>query len=117
MEHTANIAAAYRILELRDLPKEVDVPVSVVTIGSALAFGGFPGEPFTWMGTELKSRSPFAMTFPVCCANGQRDYFPIRSAYADGGYENAASRFKPGIAESLVEGVVTQMQEFYSKLK
>ena len=49
MEHTANVAAAYRMLELVDSPEEVDVPVSVVTIGDSLAFGGFPGEPFTWI--------------------------------------------------------------------
>ena len=117
MEHTANVAAAYRIMELKDSPEEVDVPVSVVAIGDSLAFGGFPGEPFTWVGTELKRRSPFAMTFPACCVNGLRDYFPTRSAYTEGGYENASSRFKAGIAESLVDGVVSQMQEFHSKLK
>ena len=44
-------------------------------------------------------------------------HFPTRSVYADGGYENASSRFKAGIAESLVDGVVSQMQEFHSKLK
>ena len=42
-------------------------------------------------------------------------YFPTRSAYADGGYENASSRFKAGIAESLVDGAVMQMQEFHSR--
>jgi hypothetical protein len=117
MEHTANVAAAYRIMELKDSPEEVDVPVSVVAIEDSLAFGGFPGEPFTWMGTELKRRSPFAMTFPACCVNGMQDYFPTRSAYADGGYENASSRFKAGIAESLVDGAVMQMQEFHSRLR
>ena len=116
MEHTANLAAAYRMLELADSPEEVDVPVSVVTIGDSLAFGGFPGEPFTWIGTEIKSRSPFAMTIPACCVNGQRGYFPVKSAYTDGGYENATSRFKPGIAERLAEGAIAQLHEFASAL-
>ena len=117
MEHTANVAAAYRMLELKDTPEEVEVPVSVVAIGDSLAFGGFPGEPFTWIGTELKNRSPFTMTFPACCVNGQRGYFPVKSAYTDGGYENATSRFKPGIAERLVDGAVAQLQEFHSREK
>jgi hypothetical protein len=112
MEHIANIAAAYRMMELKDSPREVDVPVSVVAIGDALVLGGFPGEPFTWMGTELKRRSPFAMTIPACCVNGQRGYFPIKSAYTDGGYENATSRFVAGTAERLVEAALMQFQEF-----
>jgi hypothetical protein len=117
MEQTANIAAAYRILELKDSPDEVDIPVSVISIGKTLAFGGLPGEPFTWIGTEIKRRSPFAMTFPACCVNGQYDYFPVKSAFADGGYENASSRFKAGVAERLVEGMLVQLQEFYGKTK
>ena len=117
MEHTANVAAAYRMLELKDSPVEVDVPVSVISIGDSLAFGGFPGEPFTWIGTEIKRRSPFAMTFPACCVNGQRGYFPVESAYTDGGYENATSRFAAGIAERLVEGALIQMQELYGKVR
>ncbi len=117
MEQVSNIAAAYRILELRNSPEEVDVPVSVVTVGDALAFGGFPGEPFTWMGTELKRRSPFAMTIPACCVNGQRGYFPVKSAYTDGGYENATSRFKAGTAERLVDGALEQLGAFHALAK
>ena len=117
MERVSNIAAAYRMLELRNSPEAVDVPVSVVSIGNSLAFGGFPGEPFTWMGTELKSRSPFTMTIPACCVNGQRGYFPVKSAYTDGGYENATSRFKAGTAERLVEGAIEQLREFYDVVK
>ena len=117
MEQVANIAAAYRMLELKNSPDEVDVPVSVVTVGDSLAFGGFPGEPFTWMGSELKRRSPFAMTIPACCVNGQRGYFPIMSAYTDGGYENATSRFKAGTAERLVDGALEQLERFHARAR
>jgi neutral ceramidase len=113
MEHTANTAAAYRILELKDAPAETELRVSVVTVGQTLAFGGFPGEPFTWMGTELKDKSPFTMTIPACTVNGSRGYFPVKSAYGPGGYENATSRFKAGVAERLVEGTLQQMAEFH----
>ena len=115
MGRTSNIAAAYRILEVKDMPDEVEIPVSVITVGKTLAFCGFPGEPFTWMGTELKRRSPFAMTIPACLVNGMRDYFPVKSAYAKGGYENASSRYAAGTAEKLVDGVLLSLEAMYNK--
>jgi len=113
MERTANTAGAYRILELKDAPDEIELRVSVVTVGTTLAFGGFPGEPFTWMGTELKAKSPFAMTIPACTVNGSRGYFPVKSAYGPGGYENATSRFKAGTAERLVDGALLKLAELH----
>ena len=115
MERTSNTAMAYRVLELKDKPDEIDLPVSVVSVGQSLVLGGFPGEPFTWMGTEMKRRSPFAMTIPACCCNGSRGYFPVKSAYGPGGYENATSRFAAGTAEGLVDGIVKQFEAFYAK--
>lgn len=114
MQRTSNIAGAYRMLELENKPAEIDMPVSVVAVGTALVFGGFPGEPFTWMGTEMKAKSPFAMTIPACCVNGSRGYFPVRSAYGPGGYENSTSRFKPGTAERLVDGILGQITAFHA---
>ncbi len=114
MGRTSNIAAAYRILEVNDMPDSVEIPVSVVTLGKTLAFCGFPGEPFTWMGMELKRRSPFTMTIPACLVNGMRDYFPVKSAYAKGGYENASSRYAAGTAERLVEGVLGNLEAIYN---
>ena len=117
MERTANIAAAYRILEVKDLPDEVEIPLSLITVGKSLAFCGFPGEPFTWMGEEIKRRSPFAMTVPACCVNAMRDYFPVKSAYTRGGYENATSRYAAGTAERLVEGMLERLGNFDSEAK
>ena len=110
MERVSNIAAAYRILEVKDMPDEVELPVSLITVGKSLAFCGFPGEPFTWVGTEIKRRSPFAMTIPACLVNGMRDYFPIASAYAKGGYESASSRYAAGTAEKLVEATLRSLE-------
>ena len=88
------------------------LPVSVVTIGDSLAFGGFPGEPFTVLGRELKRRSKFAMTIPTCCTNGYDGYLPDESAFTEGGYENAASPYRKGTGERLVEGILSTMDEF-----
>ena len=109
MEHVANTAKAYRILELKDSPEDTDIDISMVTIGNSLAFVGYPGEPFTWIGTTVKRKSPFPMTIIGCCVNGSRGYFPVKSAYGEGGYENATSRFKPGVAEALAAGALKRL--------
>ena len=54
MQRTTNIAAARRIAYLKDGPDYFDFPLSAVTVGGALAFVGFPGEPFTAYGRIVK---------------------------------------------------------------
>lgn len=115
MDRTAVIAGAYRVLELRDQPDEITIPVEVISVGDSLAIGGFPGEPFTWVGLEVKKRSPFGMTVVSCCANGSRGYFPVESAYIPGGYENATSRYARGTAERLAAGMVELLKTVYSR--
>ena len=46
------------------------------------------------------------MTLYCCCANGCEAYFPTQDAYEEGGYEARSSKFKPGVAEALVENGV-----------
>ena len=113
MQNTTLVAGAYRMVELEHGPDHFMMPVSSVSIGTTLAFAGFPGEPFTWMGTETKAKSPFLMTVPACTTNGSRGYFPVESAYAEGGYEAATSRFAPGSAERLVAGQLEQLKSLY----
>ena len=115
MQNTTLVAGAYRMVELENGPDHFMMPVSSVSIGTTLAFAGFPGEPFTWMGTETKAKSPFTMTVPACTTNGSRGYFPVESAYAEGGYEAATSRFAPGSAERLVAGQLEQLQSLYGE--
>jgi hypothetical protein len=60
-----------------------------------------PGEPFVETGLVLKRAGA---RFVVGYANGYLGYFPIRRAYAEGGYEvveGAWSRVAPGTAERL----------------
>ena len=60
-----------------------------------------PGEPFVETGLALKQAGA---DFVVGYANGYLGYFPIRSAYDQGGYEviqGAWSRAAPGSAERL----------------
>ncbi len=113
MQNVTLVAGAYRMVELEHGPDHFTMPVSAISIGTTLAFAGFPGEPFTWMGCEVKAKSPFAMTVPACTTNGSRGYFPVESAYAEGGYEAATSRFAPGSAERLVAGQLEQLKSLY----
>ena len=39
----------------------------------------------------------------MCQANDRLGYFPMQSAYDEGGYEARSSRFKAGTAERLIE--------------
>jgi hypothetical protein len=67
-------------------------PVKIVTM---------PGEAFVETGLALKAAGAFSV---VGYANGWLGYFPIRSAYDEGGYEvepGAWSRVAPGSAEAL----------------
>ena len=55
------------------------------------------------------------MTIPACTTNDSRGYFPVASAYEEGGYEAATSRFAPGSAERLVAGQVDQLKALYAE--
>ena len=94
------MAKAQRILALRNGPDFLTVYVSAIGFGD-VAFAGFAGEPFTDIGRDTKSRSPFAMTIPCCCTNGGQGYFPVRSAYDEGGYEASSSKYCPDVATLL----------------
>ena len=62
------------------------LPLSMVALGDSVAFAGIPGEPFSGIGREVRTASPFKMTICTCLTNGSCGYFPMESAYAEGGY-------------------------------
>lgn len=114
MERTSIIAEAQHCLDVVDRGiKSFDMPVSCVTVGRALAFCGFPGEPFTELGLAVKRASAFAMTIPTCCTGGSFGYLPVASAYDEGGYEQRSSRYAKGVGELLVKSAVTTLGELY----
>jgi hypothetical protein len=70
-----------------------------------------PGEPFTEISQEICARSPFPITLFSGYSNGAFRYLPVRSAYAEGGYEVETSPFSPGAAEIVVEEAVRMLNE------
>ena len=53
------------------------------------------------------------MTITCCLVNGNQGYFPVESAYAEGGYEARSSNFAAGIANSLINGQVEQLKKLF----
>ena len=104
MELTTEVARAGRIRNMAKFEGDHVLPLAAVSIGKAVAFGSFPGEPFNDIGKAVKAKSPFALTMCMCLTNGSRGYFPFSDSYAEGGYESATSPFGPSVADDLIAG-------------
>ncbi len=102
MLRTEMIAKACRIERMEKLPDTYDLPITALAVGDVV-FAGFPGEPFVEVGKEVKAKSPFELTIPVCCANGYEGYYPVKSAYDEGGYEVLTAQYVAGTAEALID--------------
>lgn len=104
MELTTEVARAGRIRRLANGPDTFEIPITSIAIGRAVAFAGFPGEPFNDIGKAVKKASPFGVTLLSCLSNGSRGYFPFSDAFKEGGYESATSPFGPSVADDLIAG-------------
>ena len=101
MALTTVVAEAGRKVLLADGPDSFELPLSAVAIGDSVAFAGLPGEPFSEIGRVVRERSPFRMTFCTCLTNASCGYFPVESAYDEGGYEARSSVFARPVASCL----------------
>ena len=95
------LAVALRIAEAADRADMEELYVTGLSFGE-FAIVGFPGEPFTDIGREVKNASQFRMTYAACCANGYEGYFPNERCYRDGGYEVLTARFRECTAGKLI---------------
>jgi len=103
MELTTVLARSYRMKRLENGPDTFTLPLTAIRFGD-VTIAGIPGEPFTDIGRGIKNNSQYKMTVVCCCANGSEGYFPMQSAYDEGGYEANNSNFKPGVAEAIIKG-------------
>ncbi|HTM47337.1 MAG TPA: neutral/alkaline non-lysosomal ceramidase N-terminal domain-containing protein [Bryobacteraceae bacterium] len=90
----------------------IDWQLQAIRLGP-VALISIPGEPFTETGQEIATRSPFKHTLFSGYSNGGFGYLPVRSAYAEGGYEVAASPFAEGSAELVVEQALVVLAELH----
>ena len=102
MTRVTTLAGARRMVRLENAPDFKTLYVTGLRVGQ-FTLVGFPGEPFTEIGRQVKAASDYKMTFIACCANGYEGYYPSASAMEEGGYEASAARYKKGTAEKLIE--------------
>lgn len=102
MRKVTDIARAARMVRLEHGPEAFPMNLSAVVLGSVVLLG-IPGQHFSCAGMDMKAIPGFKMVLPISQVNGSEGYFPPMSAYAEGGYEAAASNFKAGVSELLVE--------------
>jgi hypothetical protein len=103
MELTTVVAEAIRMCELENGPEDFTVRLTGVKLGP-VALVGIPGEPFTDVGVAIKDTPGWDLILPCALTNGYLGYFPMQSAFDEGGYEARTSRFRGGVAERIIQG-------------
>lgn len=103
MELTTVVAEALRMCNMENGPENFMLNLTGLKIGDVVMLG-IPGEPFTEIGVKIKEAEGWRMIMPCALTNGDMGYFPVQSAFDEGGYEARTSPFKAGVAERIVEG-------------
>ncbi len=110
MQLTTAVADAIRKCRLENGPEFFRIRLTAVKIGPVV-YLGIPGEPFTDIGVEIKKAEGWNLIMPTALTNGNIGYFPMKSAYDEGGYEAKTSNFKAGVAEIIIENAIQLLNE------
>ena len=110
MQLTTAVADAVRKCRLENGPEFFTIRLTAVKIGPVV-YLGIPGEPFTDIGVEIKKAEGWNLIMPTALTNGNIGYFPMKSAYDEGGYEAKTSNFKAGVAEIIIENAIQLLNE------
>ena len=102
MELTTVVAEAMRMCAFENGPYTIPLNMIGLRIGS-VALVTVPGEPFTDVGVQIKDTPGWDMILPCALVNGYNGYFPMKSAFDEGGYEARTSTYKSGVAESIIK--------------
>jgi len=103
MQLTTVVAEAMRMCRLENGPEFFEMTLTGLKLGN-VAMLGIPGEPFTDIGVGIKEAEGWDMIMPCALTNGSMGYFPMQSAFDEGGYEARSSNYKAGVAEAIIEG-------------
>lgn len=106
----------------KGIPRSVQGEIQAFAFGKDLVLLGFPGELFSEIGMNIKSRSPFRHTLVCGYSNGTVGYVPTRSAMIEGGYEiddsyklyGHPARFRHDIEELIYAEVDALLGKLYS---
>lgn len=110
MELTTVVAESIRMCNLENGPDFFELDLTGLRIGPVVLIG-IPGEPFTDIGVQIKDTEGWSMILPCCLTNGNEGYFPMLSAYNEGGYESRTSQYKAGVAEAIIAGGKALLEE------
>lgn len=113
-KHGISVTRAARIVKNAKGIDHFDIPVYGLRLGK-IVFIGFPGEPFTEIGIEVKKHSSADFTVCSCCTNGAYGYFPTKEAFDAQGYERDSSRFSPNVAKALETTALTLIETLMKK--
>lgn len=103
---------AKAIVNRRNMGDTKDLVLGAITIGD-LAFVTAPYEMFDANGKEIRSGSPYKMTFVLTCANGTGSYIPSAQGYEYGCYGADISYFAPGTGEELAQEFIRMLCVLY----
>ena len=110
MELTTVVAEAARMCSLANGPEFFELGLTGIRIGE-VAMVGIPGEPFTGISMEIKKTEGWGLIMVCELVNGHNGYFPLKSAYDEGGYEARSSKFKSGVGETIIDGAKELLKE------
>ena len=118
MELTTVVAEALRMCRLENGPADFKLELTGLQVGS-VAFVGVPGEPFTEIGVKIKESAGWNIILPCALTNGSEGYFPMKSAFDEGGYEARSSSYCSGVGEAIIAGgkellYELQQEEYYA---
>ncbi|HYF37333.1 MAG TPA: neutral/alkaline non-lysosomal ceramidase N-terminal domain-containing protein [Prosthecobacter sp.] len=107
-----DVVYAERILKLRDVAPEIDIPLQALRIGQ-VGICGIPCETFVETGLELKQKSPFKPTFTHSIAGGYFGYLPTPEHHALGGYETwlGTNRLEVQASVKITEALLKMLGE------
>lgn len=89
----------------------ITAPTTIVRLGDMM-WTTFPGEMFSGIGKKVKAASPSTYAHLMGYTNGYIGYFPERQAYADGGYEVAATHLDPAAEGIYLRAIGELMKRF-----
>ncbi len=102
MELTTVVAEAGRMVAMMNAPDYFGTGVSAAKLGR-IGFITMPGEAFSDIQVALKKAEGYDCIFVIGLADEYSGYFPMMSAYEEGGYEARSSRFRAGVGELYIE--------------
>jgi hypothetical protein len=91
--------------------------VQAIVIGD-IALVGVPGELFTFLGQEIKGRSPYRYTYVFELANDYVGYLPDTRAFERGGYQTWSglhSFTEKGSGEAIVQTAIELLEQLHGR--